>query len=188
MTASTPDHELVSLLARLCYRSGEFTLASGKKSDFYIDVKQAVFSAEGFAIVARNLLDELASEGITLVGGMALGAIPLVSAALSEAARRDYALDGFFVRKTAKDHGTARRLDGRFDPDATIALVEDVVTTGESTLDAVDAVEAAGGRVSLIIAVVDREENDGLRRLAERCGKTVALASKSSVVAAAALP
>jgi orotate phosphoribosyltransferase len=178
---------LASLLAQLSYREGIFRLASGRESDFYVDVKQTVFRAEGAALVGSLLCDRLEAHGIELVGGMAVGAIPLTVVALVEAARRGRALDGFFVRKDVKDHGTARRIDGRFDPAATIALVEDVVTTGESTLSAVDAVEAAGGRVSLVVTVVDRQEDDGLARLATRVPAVEALASRASILAAVQL-
>ena len=115
---------------------------------------------------------------------MAVGAVPLVSVALCEAARLGQPLDGFFVRRDVKDHGTAANLDGRFRPEARIALVEDVVTTGGSTLQAVDAVEEAGGRVSLIVTVVDRQENEGMARLAERCDSVVALATRAEIEAA----
>jgi orotate phosphoribosyltransferase len=168
-------------LATLSYREGSFRLASGKASDFYIDVKKTVYSAPGALLIGRLICDRLAASSIELVGGMAIGAIPLVDAALNEAARRGLALDGFFVRKDVKDHGTAARIDGRFDPTRRIALVEDVVTTGESTLRAIDAVEAAGGRILEVIAVVDREEDDGLATIARRVDRILALATKTSV-------
>jgi len=177
--------ELASLLAQLSYRSGTFTLASGRESDFYVDVKQTVFTARGSALIGSLLCDRLQEANITLVGGMAVGAIPLVTAALDAAAARDFALEGFFVRKDVKDHGTARKLDGRFDASATIALVEDVVTTGESTIKAIDTIEAAGGKVALVISVVDRQENDGMANLAARAGRVEALATRTEIVAAA---
>lgn len=182
---STARKDLASLLAKLSYRSGTFTLASGRESDFYVDVKQTVFTARGSALVGRLLCDRLQAAGITLVGGMAVGAIPLVTAALDAAASRDYALDGFFVRKDVKEHGTAQKLDGRFDASAKIALVEDVVTTGESTIRAIDTVEAEGGRVALVVSVVDREENDGMQHLAERAEVVEALATRTEIIAAA---
>jgi len=175
---------LANLVARLSYRKGTFRLASGRESDFYVDVKQTVFTAAGSELVGRALCDRLQAAAVTSVGGMAVGAIPLVSAALSEAARRGYGLDGFFVRKEVKDHGTSAKIDGRFDVSATIALVEDVVTTGESTLRAIEAVEAAGGNVSLIVAVVDREENDGMARLRERAPDVQALLTRADILAA----
>ncbi|HEY2772904.1 MAG TPA: orotate phosphoribosyltransferase [Candidatus Binatia bacterium] len=181
----TERKDLVSLLARLSYRKGTFRLASGRESDFYVDVKQAVMRAEGALAIGEHLCSRLQKHQITLVGGMAVGAVPLVSVALAAAASRGYALDGFFVRKEAKDHGTAQKLDGRFDARARIALVEDVVTTGASTLAAIDAVEAAGGKVALIITVVDREENDGAVALAARGCIVESLATRSEIVAAA---
>ena len=174
---------LVKLLATLSYRKGTFRLASGRESDFYVDVKQTVFRAEGSRAVGELLCDRLEAHGIDLVGGMAVGAVPLVSIALSAAAGRGYALDGFFVRKDVKDHGTAQKLDGRFRADARIALVEDVVTTGASTIMAIDAVEAAGGKVALIVTVVDREENDGAAALRSRGAVVESLATRTEIMA-----
>jgi orotate phosphoribosyltransferase len=179
------SQDLATLLARYSYRAGTFRLASGRESDFYVDVKQTVMRADGAALVGTLLEERMSAAGITSVGGMAVGAIPLVTAALVAAARAGRELDGFFVRKDVKDHGTAKRLDGRFDPAASIALVEDVVTTGGSTLAAIDAVEEAGGKVALILTVVDREENEGMDRLRERCPKVEALATRTQIVAAA---
>jgi orotate phosphoribosyltransferase len=173
------------MLAQRSYRRGTFKLASGKTSDFYVDVKQTVMSSDGAALVGRLLFEKLQAAGVRCVGGMAVGAVPLVAAALVAAANAGCLLDGFFVRKEAKAHGTARRIDGRFDPAATIALVEDVVTTGESTLQAIEAVEACGGRVTFVVTVVDREDDDGLRRLAARVGRAEALVTKTDVQRAA---
>ncbi len=184
-SATTSNDELASVLAQLSYRSGSFTLASGAQSDFYVDVKQMVYTAAGAALLGRILCDRLQAHSITLVGGMAVGAIPLVDAALNEAARRSYGLDGFFVRKAVKGHGTSAKLDGRFDASARIALLEDVVTTGGSTLQAVSAVEEAGGKVALIVAVVDRQENDGMAALAAQVPASEALVNKQMIVAAA---
>lgn len=176
--------QLVQLLATLSYRKGTFRLASGRESDFYVDVKQTVMRADGARAIGELLCDRLQAHDIEMVGGMAVGAVPLVSVALSAAAHRDYALDGFFVRKEVKDHGTSQKLDGRFRPGARIALVEDVVTTGTSTLAAIDAVEAGGGKVVLIVTVVDREENDGAAALAARGAIVESLATKTEVMAA----
>jgi len=173
------------MLARLSYKRGSFTLASGKTSDFYVDVKQTVLTAEGTALVGSLLYEQLCKHRIASVGGMAVGAVPLVSACLAAAGAAHASLDGFFVRKEAKDHGTARKLDGRFDAGARICLVEDVVTTGESTLHAIDAVEAAGGRVTLVAVVVDRQEDGGLARLAARAEHAIALVTRAEVIAAA---
>lgn len=181
----TQRADLAKLLVELSYKSGTFTLASGKTSDFYVDVKQTVFTARGARLLGEVLCDRLQANGIELVGGMAVGAIPLVDAALNEAARRGYDLDGFFVRKDVKQHGTATKLDGRFRTNAKIALLEDVVTTGESTIRAIDAVEDSGGSVALVLTVVDREEDDGMAKLGSRSPNVEALATKTSIRAAA---
>jgi len=181
-TATRAD--LVNLLAALSYRKGIFRLASGRESDFYVDVKQTVMQSEGARAIGELLCDRLQAHGIELVGGMAVGAVPLVSVALAAAASRGYSLDGFFVRKDVKSHGTAQKLDGRFRPNARIALVEDVVTTGTSTLAAIDAVEQAGGKVVLVVTVVDREENDGVAALAARGAAVESLATRTEVMAA----
>lgn len=181
------EHALLArILAQRSYRKGTFKLASGRTSDFYVDVKQTVMTSDGAALVGRLIFERLRVSNVRCVGGMAVGAVPLVAATLVAAAHAGYPLDGFFVRKEVKDHGTARRIDGRFNAGATIALVEDVVTTGESTLQAVEAVEASGGRVALVVTIVDREEDEGLQRLAARVGKAEALVTKTEVQRAAA--
>ena len=181
---SQAEASVSRLLAHHSYRRGSFTLASGKRSDFYVDVKRTVFTAQGAAVVARLLLERLRAHSIACVGGMAVGAVPLVAAVLVQAEHEQYPLDGFFVRRQVKNHGTANRIDGCFDPSRKIALLEDVVTTGASTIEAIEQVEAAGGKVSLVVAVVDREEDGGLAGLAARVGSAEALASKTSIRAA----
>jgi orotate phosphoribosyltransferase len=183
---TTPQQELLALVTERSYRAGLFTLASGQESDFYVDVKQTAFHARGSYLIGELTEQRLVAEGIDMVGGMAVGAIPLVSATLDAAARAGRDLLGFFVRKDVKAHGTAQRIDGCFDAGKRIALLEDVVTTGGSTLQAIDAVEAAGGRVELIITIVDREENDGMARLAARVPKVETLLTRSQIVAYAA--
>ena len=180
-----PDrHRLVALLAELSYRRGSFRLASGKQSDFYVDVKQTVMRADGAALLGELLMGHVAAHGISAVGGMAVGAVPLVTAALCAASRRGYPLEGFFVRKEAKAHGTERRIDGRFDPAVRIALIEDVVTTGDSTLQAIEAVEACGGKVALVVVVVDRQEDDALARLERSVPVVRSLTNRAEILAA----
>lgn len=178
------EQRLASLLAELSYRRGTFRLASGKQSDFYVDVKQTVLRADGSALLGKLLMRHICEHGITAVGGMAVGAVPLVTATLCAANDQGHRLDGFFVRKQAKDHGVERRIDGRFDPTARIALLEDVVTTGQSTIEAIGAVEDAGGVVSLVVAVVDREEDDGLARLQRRVPLVRTLTTRTQILAA----
>jgi orotate phosphoribosyltransferase len=125
---------------------------------------------KGVALAGRLVLDLLRrGPSVDAVGGMAVGALPLVSAVLAAAAT-DPAMDGllgFFVRKEQKAHGLGRRIEGAFEPGQTVALVEDTVTTGGSTLQAIEIVEAAGGKVGRVLCLVDRGEG-GRDAFAER--------------------
>jgi orotate phosphoribosyltransferase len=153
--------ELLDLILAVSFRRERVTLASGKESDFYLDLRQTLMRPRGIALAGALVLDRLqAGPPVDSVGGMAVGAVPLVSAVLAAAAARDTTtpLLGFFVRKQAKGHGLARRIEGGFASGQRVALVEDTVTTGGSTLDAVAAVEAEGGKVTRVLCLVDRCE------------------------------
>jgi orotate phosphoribosyltransferase len=153
--------ELLELVLEVSFRRERVTLASGKESDFYLDLRQTLMRPRGIALAGELVLDRLLSgPPVDSVGGMAVGAVPLVSAVLAAAAARDpeSPLLGFFVRKEAKGHGLGRRIEGGFASGQSVALVEDTVTTGGSTLDAVDAVGAEGGKVARVLCLVDRCE------------------------------
>ena len=154
--------ELLELILEVSFERREVTLASGKKSSFYLDLRQTLMRPRGQKLAGELVLGGLMTGGtwVDAVGGMAVGAVPLVSAVLSAAANHDPAspLLGFFVRKEAKKHGLGRQLEGGFEPGMTVALVEDTTTTGGSTLEALDIVEAAGGKVARVICLVDRGE------------------------------
>jgi orotate phosphoribosyltransferase len=160
---STADkrRELLDLVLEVSFRRERVTLASGKQSDFYLDLRQTLMRPRGVALAGELVLDRLlAGPPVESVGGMAVGAVPLVSAVLAAAAARDpkSPLLGFFVRKQAKGHGLGRRIEGGFASGQVVALVEDTVTTGGSTLDAVDAVVAEGGKIARVLCLVDRCE------------------------------
>jgi len=136
-------------------------LSSGRQSDFYLDLRQTLMHPLGQKLAGELLLGTLmVGRWVDSVGGMAVGAVPLVSAILSAAAHHDPGtkLLGFFVRKEAKGHGLGRQIEGGFAPGQTVALVEDTCTTGGSTLQALDIVEAAGGNVARVLCLVDRSE------------------------------
>jgi orotate phosphoribosyltransferase len=160
---STTDarRELLDLVLEVSFRRQKVTLASGKESDFYLDLRQTLMRPRGVALAGALVLDRLfAGSPVDAVGGMAVGAVPLVSAVLAAAAARDprTSLLGFFVRKQAKSHGLGKRIEGGFSPGQRVALVEDTMTTGGSTLEALDAVEAEGGKVVRVLCLVDRCE------------------------------
>ncbi len=161
MATADKRRELLDLVLEVSFRRERVTLASGKQSDFYLDLRQTLMRPRGIALAGELVLDRLLDgPPVESVGGMAVGAVPLVSAVLAAAAARDAEspLLGFFVRKQAKGHGLGRRIEGGFAPGQTVALVEDTVTTGGSTLDAVDAVIAEGGKVARVLCLVDRCE------------------------------
>ena len=150
---------LVALLKRDALKLGDFVLASGKRSHFYVDGRRVTLSSEGATIVAAGVLDALKSRpGVQALGGLTMGADPIVGAVLALAGLKGRPLSGFLVRKEAKGHGTGKLVEGPIHPEMIVAIVEDVTTTGGSALKAVDAVEAEGCRVSCVISMLDRQE------------------------------
>ena len=160
------------LLARSVQR-GDFVLASGRRSSFYIDARRTTMSGDGLAVVGGLGLDRMAVRGWTprAVGGLTLGADPVAYALALTARRRGQLLDAFTVRKQPKDHGTGKRIEGCFTSGFPVVVVEDVLTTGSSARDAISAVESEGGHVLGVMAVVDRQE--GGREAIERAGYPV---------------
>ena len=156
-----PDRErLRELLRSQSLMFGEFTLASGRQSHYYFDSKKTTLLPEGAYLAAAEMLSVIERHGIRAdaIGGMTLGADPLVCpvAALSQIAGRP--LKAFIVRKETKGHGTERTIEGNLDPQSRVIVVDDVVTTGGSTLRAIEAAEHAGHTVVAVLCLVDREE------------------------------
>lgn len=145
------------LAAEALITGREMTLASGRTSTLYFNVKKPLFDAECAALIADELLDRLRGETFDYVGGMALGAVPIVAAVCARSFP-DRPIRGFFVRKEVKEHGTQNVIEGYFQPGARVVLFEDVTTTGSATLRAAEAVRAAGGHVDRAITIIDRLE------------------------------
>jgi len=173
--AATPDSltRLGELLRERSVRHGDFVLASGRHSTFYVDARLTTMSGEGLVLIGIVGLEHLAARGWkpAVVGGLTLGADPVAYAIAAAARTRGIALDAFSVRKQPKEHGTGRRIEGCFVPGASVVVVEDVLTTGRSALEALAAVEAEGGKVVGVLTVVDREE--GGRAALEQAGYQV---------------
>lgn len=152
--------ELLKLILEVSFERRKVTLSSGKESHFYLDLRKTLMRPRGIALAGQLVLAKLMSGAwVDAVGGMAVGAVPLVSAVLAAAAGDPATkLVGFFVRKQAKQHGLGQRIEGAFAPGQAVALVEDTTTTGGSTLEALDAVTAAGGKVARVVCIVDRGE------------------------------
>ncbi len=157
------------LLARSVQR-GDFVLASGRHSSFYVDARLSTMSAEGLVLIGRMGLHAIRQAGwrAAAVGGLTMGADPVAYALAAASALEPPVVDAFSVRKEAKAHGTARRIEGNFRAGDTVVIVEDVITSGGSARQAIDAVRAEGGHVLGVLAVVDREE--GGRQALEAAG------------------
>lgn len=151
---------LIAILKRDALRVGNFTLAGGGSSHYYIDGRRVTLGAEGALLIADGVLDVLEEHPeVEAIGGLTVGADPIVGAALGRAPFRGRAdLRGFLVRKEAKTHGTGNLIEGPLEPGSTVAIVDDVATTGGSSLQAAAAVRARGSTVKLVVVVLDRLE------------------------------
>ena len=151
---------LVELLKRDALRLGSFTLASGRTSHYYVDGRKVTLSAEGAHLIGLGMLAVLESyPEVVALGGLTLGADPIVGATLALAASHGRAsLRGFLVRKAAKTHGTGNLVEGLLESGSTVAIVDDVATTGGSSFQAVEAVLELGCKVAVVTVVLDRLE------------------------------
>ena len=169
MTQPTYAQQLLSLLARTSFRLGEFKLSSGSTSDYYIDCRTTTLHAEGGRLTGHAILELLEANHIyaEAVGGLTMGADPIVSNVATASAWRAVnkpgspLLYGFLVRKAEKSHGTGRRIEGFCKEGAPVVIVDDVCTTGSSTINAIEAARDAGMKIAAVVCIVEREEAKG---------------------------
>ncbi len=167
---------LLSMLADKSFRLGEFKLSSGGTSDYYIDCRTTTLEAEGARLTGRVVLDEIRARGWNpqAIGGMTLGADPIVVSVIIHSAQEiqtrasvvqpslpAWYINGFLVRKAEKAHGTGQRIEGFSEKGARVVIVDDVCTTGGSTVQAIEAARAAGMTVVGVLCLVEREEAGG---------------------------
>ncbi len=160
---------LLHLIATLSFRLGDFTLASGARSDYYIDCRTTTLHAEGGRLAGLALYDLIREHNLNpqAVGGLTMGADPLVSNIASASAWRRVEhpdtplIHGFLVRKAEKTHGTGRRIEGFSEAGARVVIVDDVCTTGGSTIQAMEAARAADFKIAGVLCLVDRQEQNG---------------------------
>jgi orotate phosphoribosyltransferase len=176
--------ELLQHLLTHSFKTGDFTLASGRKSKYYINGKLTTLDARGAYLVARTFLAMIADDVPDAVGGLTLGADPIVGSMLSLAGLEDMAVRGFIVRKQSKDHGTKSLVEGPLREGDRVVVIEDVVTTGGSSMQAVEAVRASGCEVRRVLAIVEREEG-GRQKLAEAVLSLEAIFTASELLKAA---
>jgi orotate phosphoribosyltransferase len=169
------DHALLlSLLAELSFRRGNFVLSSGATSPFYIDARKTTMSPQGLVLIGRLGLELIQREFqyADAVGGLTLGADPVAYAISYASAASARPLRAFTVRKEPKAHGTRQQIEGPFRPGDHCIVIEDVITSGSSALSAITAVRNAGGNVDGVIAVLDRQEQ-GTHAIATTAGVPV---------------
>jgi orotate phosphoribosyltransferase len=150
--------ELIEILARESYVEREVTLSSGKKSDYYLDCRRALFLPRAAFLAGELMLELVVAAGVEQIGGMAVAAIPVTDAILAAAYRHGVDLRGFFVRKEIKGHGLQKRIEGAFATGLKTAVLDDTITTGGSTLEALAAVRESGAPVTTALTLVDRGE------------------------------
>jgi orotate phosphoribosyltransferase len=152
---------LMTLVRQKALRFGQFTLASGRKASYYLDGKQVTLDPAGARLVGEGILDLLGGTAGPMpaaIGGMSIGADPITAAVVTMSAVRGTPIRGFMVRKDSKGHGTNQFIEGPVKPGDTAVIVEDVVTTGGSSLLAIDRVEQFGLKVVRVVAIIDRME------------------------------
>ena len=152
---------LKALLIERSVRLGDFTLASGVKSDYYIDARLTTMSAEGQFLVGQVAYEAILESGLrpTHVGGLTMGADPIAYAIAHRSSIEGHPIDGFSVRKREKDHGTGQRIEGGLPDDGRAFMVEDTMTTGHSTLQAVEAVRTHGAEIVGVLTLVNRSKS-----------------------------
>ena len=170
---SHDKERLIALLLERSFRVGDFVLASGARSPYYVDARTTTTHAEGQAVVGRLGLAAIREAGLrpASVGGLTLGADPVAYAIAHASWLAGDPVNAFTVRKEPKAHGTGKRVEGCFAAGDEVVMIEDTVTTGGSTLKAIQAVEAEGGTVLAVLALIDREE--GGRQAIEAAGYPV---------------
>jgi orotate phosphoribosyltransferase len=162
LSKSASRARLAEIIRKRSFGRGEITLASGRKSTFYFNLKPTMLDPEGAALLAELTYEALKDDNLDYVGGLEMGAVPLAGALAQLSWMKGHPIAAFFVRKKPKEHGARLSVEGLTNYESLegrrVVIVEDVTTTGESALKAVEAVREAGAHVALVLTMVDREE------------------------------
>jgi orotate phosphoribosyltransferase len=147
---------LKQLFRERALQFGDFTLASGKKSTYYVNSKKVLFHAETITLLGELIYESTQDLSFQAIGGLEVGAIPMAATALTAFHRHGRSLEGFFVRKQAKEHGSKELLEGQVNPGDKVVVIDDVLTTGGSVVQAIEAVEKRGATVLRVVCICDR--------------------------------
>lgn len=182
----TSKERLLHIILTDAYREGDFTLRSGRRSSYYIDLRVVALSPEGVTLIADALLDALAGSQATAVGGPTVSSVPILGAMGVRASQRGVPITMFFVREAEKGHGTGKRVEGpMLQPGQKVAIVDDVVSTGGGVRMAIEGAEGVGAEVVDVLCVVDREMG-GVQELREAGYRVTSLFTVSDLKAARA--
>jgi orotate phosphoribosyltransferase len=165
LSKSASRARLAEIIRKRSFGRGEVTLASGRKSNFYFNLKPTMLDPEGATLLAELTYEALKDDGFDYIGGLEMGAVPLAGAVAQLSWIKGHPIAAFFVRKKPKEHGARLAVEGLATGETLqgkrVVIIEDVTTTGESALKAVEAVRGAGAEVALVLTMVDREEGAG---------------------------
>jgi orotate phosphoribosyltransferase len=165
LSKSASRARLAEIIRKRSFGRGEITLVSGRKSNFYFNLKPTMMDPEGAALLAELTYEAIKDDNLDYVGGLEMGAVPLAGAIAQLSWLKGHPIAAFFVRKKPKEHGAQLSVEGLAKNESLqgkrIVIVEDVTTTGQSALKAAEAVREAGGDIALVLTMVDREEGAG---------------------------
>ena len=177
--------DLIDMLCRKSFQYSEepsFKLVSGRMSQFYVNCKPTILSATGMLLVGQLVFDCIRKAGVTAVGGLTFGADPIAVATAYASAASSSPIDAFSIRKTQKDHGIVRWIEGDIQTGSPVAIIDDVATTGGSTITAVERARSEGLEVIKAVVLVDRQEG-GLEKIREHVGDAEAIVTREELMA-----
>jgi orotate phosphoribosyltransferase len=184
MTPAEMKYRLAEIILERSFQYREdppFTLASGKTSNYYFNCKTTTMDPEGMYLIGNILFDMLADADVSAAGGLTLGADPIANALSLISYQKKRPIKSFVVRKDAKNHGTKSGIEGNIKPGERVAIIDDVITTGGSTITAIEIARAAGLKVDMVIALVDREEG-GRENIEKYADRVEAVLTRSEIM------
>ncbi len=159
-----------------------FTLVSGKQSNFYFNCKPTTLDPEGMNLIGNIMFDMLEDSGITAVGGLTLGADPMANSVSVISYQRNQPIKAFIVRKDAKEHGTRSSIEGNIQEGERVAILDDVITTGRSTIIAIEKAREAGLIIDRVITLIDREEENGRENIEEHVKRVESIFTRTDIM------